>query len=309
MSNAPPPVALIIPSLDGHVDALLASARRQTLQPHEIAVVRGVRPNGRARNQGVARTSAPILVFVDDDAVLGDEHVIANLVAPLLADPSIGVTGAAKLLPPDAPAFQRWVAREVPRIEHAVVDAPLETNPDPPSFYCEITTTCCAMRREVFEQAGGFDEALVRGVDTEFFVRVRRLASPDPNQRATNRTPPPPASRSAPNYRFVLVPRTWAYHPAPATLAALLRKHWWYGVGHAQEVRRDPARARGRALRTPLHALAFVLFRTAIVLPNIFLPYSFAAPSWRPGFKPLKALTSYVGALGYVWGWYTTCAS
>src|SRR5207237_9217839 len=84
----------------------------------------------------------------------------------------------------------------------------------------------------------------------------------------------------------------------------LLRKHFLYGVGHAQEVRRDRSRARARALRTPLHAVAFVLFRTAILIPNIFLPYSFAAPSWRPGFKPLKALTSYVGALGYVFGWY-----
>jgi hypothetical protein len=107
-----------------------------------------------------------------------------------------------------------------------------------------------------------------------------------------------------PSYRLVLVPHTWAYHPAPASLRALLRKHFLYGLGHAQEVRRDRSRARGRALPTPLHAAAFVLFRTAILLPNVFLPYSFAAPSWRPGFKPLKALTSYVGALGYVWGWY-----
>lgn len=281
-----PQIALVIPALAGTPDALLESVRRQTLAPDELVVVRGVRPNGRARNQGVAQTSAPILVFVDDDAVLGDAHAIANLVAPLLADPGIGVTGAAKLLPPDAPWFQRWVAREVPRIEHPVVTQPLETNPDPPSFYCEITTTCCAMRRTVFAQAGGFDETLVRGVDTEFFVRLRRLG-----------------------YRFVLVPNTWAYHPAPANLRALLRKHFLYGVGHAQEVRRDPQRARGRQLRTPLHALAFIAFRTAIVLPNVFLPYSFAAPSWKPGFKPLKALTSYVGALGYVWGWYRAAAS
>ena len=281
-----PQIALVIPALAGTPDALLESVRRQTLAPDELVVVRGVRPNGRARNQGVAQTSAPILVFVDDDAVLGDAHVIANLVAPLLADPGIGVTGASKLLPPNAPWFQRWVAREVPRIEHPVVAQPLETNPDPPSFYCEITTTCCAMRRAVFEQAGGFNETLVRGVDTEFFVRLRRLG-----------------------YRFVLVPNTWAYHPAPANLRALLRKHFLYGVGHAQEVRRDPQRARGRQLRTPLHALAFIAFRTAIVLPNVFLPYSFAAPSWKPGFKPLKALTSYVGALGYVWGWYRAAAS
>src|SRR5215212_7074204 len=89
-------IALIIPSLGGDVEPLLASVRRQTLQPSEIEVVRGVRPNGRARNQGVAYTSAPLLMFVDDDAVLGDEHVIERLVAPLLADPSIGVTGASK---------------------------------------------------------------------------------------------------------------------------------------------------------------------------------------------------------------------
>jgi hypothetical protein len=292
--NDTPAVALIIPSLDGDVEPLLASVRRQTLQPAEVAVVRRVRPNGRARNQGVARTSAPLLVFVDDDAVLGDEHAIANLVAPLLADSTIGVTGASKLLPPDAPLFQRWAAREVPRIVHPVVERPLETTPDPPSFYCEITTTCCAMRRAVFEQAGGFDEALVRGVDTEFFVRLRRL-----NVRTFERSNVQPG-----HYRFILVPHTWTYHPAPSTLRALLGKQFLYGFGHAQEVRRDPSRTRGRALRTPLHALAFLAFRTAIVLPNIFLPYSFAAPSWRPGFKPLKALASYASALGSGWGWY-----
>jgi hypothetical protein len=291
-------IALIIPSLDGDVAPLLASVRRQTLQPTQIEVVRGVRPNGRARNQGVARTNAPLLVFVDDDAVLGDERVIERLVAPLLADPSIGVTGASKLLPPDAPWFQRWAAREVPRIIHPIVDQPLESNPDPPSFYCEITTTCCAMRRAVFDAAGGFDETLLRGVDTEFFVRVRRL-------RTESSFLSPQSSARSPRYRFVLVPHAWAYHPAPANLGALMRKHFLYGIGHAQEVRRDSSRARGRALPTPLHAAAFVLFRTAILLPNIFLPYSFAAPSWRLGFRPLKALTSYVGALGYVWGWYS----
>lgn len=290
-STVEPAIAVIIPSLDGEVEPLLASIRRQTLQAHEVIVVKGVRPNGRARNQGVAQSSAPLLVFIDDDAVLGDQHALANLIAPLLADPSIGVSGAAKLLPPDAPAFQRWVAREVPRIEHPVVHELLESNPDPPSYYCAITTTCAAMRREVFEQVGGFSDSLVRGVDTEFFVRVRRALS-------SNQQP----------YRLVQVPDTWTYHPAPATMAALLRKHFLYGMGFAQEVRADPSRARGRNLRTPLHAAAYLLFRSAILLPNMVLPYSFADPSWRPAFKPLKALVSYVSALGYLIGWYVRYA-
>jgi cellulose synthase/poly-beta-1,6-N-acetylglucosamine synthase-like glycosyltransferase len=281
MTSTPPMIALIIPSLHGQINELHASIEKQTVQPHQIEVAINIRPNGRARNVGVARTTGDMLVFVDDDAVLGDRHVIANLVQPLLEDSTIGVTGAAKLLPPHADAWQQRVGREVPRIEHPVVFTPLETNPDPPSYYCEITTTCCAMRREVFDQVGGFRTTLVRGVDTEFFVRVRRLG-----------------------YRFILVPHTWVYHPAPPTLYGLLRKHFLYGFGHAQEVRNDPQRARGRFLHTPLHAAVFLAFRTAIFVPNIFLPYSFATPSWKLGFKPLKALTSYVAALGYVWGWY-----
>lgn len=273
-------VAVVIPSLSGAAEATLASVRAQRAPIAQVEVVTGVRPNGRARNVGIARTTAEILVLIDDDAVLAQPDTIERLIAPL-TDLSVGVTGTSKLIPPDSTWFQRWVAREVPRIEHPVVQQPLETNPDPPSYYCEITTTCCALRREVFERAGGFDETLEQGVDTEFFVRVRRLG-----------------------YRFILVPQAWVWHPAPATLGALLRKQWRYGLGHAQEVRRDLSRARGRALLTPVHALAYLLFRTVILLPNVFLPYSFAAPNWKPGFKPLKALASYVSALGYVYGWY-----
>jgi hypothetical protein len=200
---------VIIPSLDGDVAPLLASIHRQTRRPAEIEVVRGVRPNGRARNVGVSRTSAPLLVFVDDDAVLGDQRVIERLVAPLLDDPSIGVSGASKLLPPGAPWFQRWVAREVPRIVHPIVDQPLESNPDPPSFYCEITTTCCAMRREVFDAAGGFDERLIRGVDTEFFVRVRRMGDGGLGMGDWGALTIPHTPYPIPYYRFLLVPHTW----------------------------------------------------------------------------------------------------
>jgi glycosyltransferase involved in cell wall biosynthesis len=299
-----PAIAVIIPALNSSPAALVASLANQTLQPLEVEVILGVRPNGRARNLGVARTTAEFLVFIDDDAQVGDATLLQRLVDPLLADPTIGVSGAAKLLPPDAPPFQRWVGREVPRIEHPIVAVLTETNPDPPSYYCEITTTCCAMRREVFEQVGGFSEELVRGVDTEFFVRVRRAEwteAGDPDELGN----PDRGSQSAPTqYHLVLAPHTWVYHPAPASLPALLRKQFWYGAGHAQEVRADPSRARGRFFDTRWHALAFLLFRTAIVLPNVFLPYSYANPSWRVGFKPLKALASYVSAIGYVWGWY-----
>jgi GT2 family glycosyltransferase len=268
---------VVVPSLTGEVDAVLASIASQTVQPDEVEVVRGVRPSGRARNVGVARTAAPVVVFADDDAVLGDELTIANLLRPLAADPGIGVVGAARLLPPTSSRFQRMVARQVPRIEQPVVPVVTESNPPTERFgSTAVTTTCCAVRREVLEACGGFDEDLVRGVDSELFVRVRQAG-----------------------HRIVLAPHTWAYHPAPATLGRLLAKHFWYGVGYAQEVQRHPQRAAGRA-----HPARHLAVRTAFLPLHVFLPYSHAEGSWRPGCKPLRALASYAAAVGYVFGRY-----
>lgn len=275
-------VAVVVPSLTGEVGPLLASLGRQTLQPAEREVVVGVVPSGRARNLGAARTSAPVLVFVDDDARLPRPDTLARLVAPLRDDPSVAVAGTAKLLPPESSAFQRAVARQVPRIEHHVVDRLTESNPPVGRHgYTEVTTTCCAVRRPVFEACGGFDDQLVRGVDSEFFHRVR-----------------------AGGHRLFLAPGTWVEHPAPATLAGLVGKHFWYGVGYAQEVQREPGRGAGRRLRTPVHGAGYLLLRTLALVPHAFVPYSYAGPSWRPGFKPLKALASYAAAAGYVYGWY-----
>jgi cellulose synthase/poly-beta-1,6-N-acetylglucosamine synthase-like glycosyltransferase len=280
--TGPLDVAVVIPSLSGAADGVLASVGRQSPRPAEVQVVAGVRPSGRARNLGAARTTAPVLVFVDDDAVLGSDDTLARLVEPLHADPTLAVTGAAKLLPPGSSWFQRRVAREVPRIEHPVVDRVVEADPQSTGpGYTDVTTTCCAIRRAVFEDVGGFDETLLRGVDTELFHRLQRRG-----------------------HRLVMAPGAWTWHPAPATLGALLAKHFLYGVGYSQEVRRDPTWAAGRYLRTPAHAAAYLALRTVVLVPNVFVPWSHSAPSWRPGVKPLKALSSYAAALGYVYGWY-----
>ena len=280
-SAAGPRVALIVPALEGGAPGLEDDAKRQTRVPDQVIVVRNVRPNGRARNEGVRQSDAELLVFVDDDARLGNPELIEQLLAPL-ADPTIGITGSAKLLPADAPRFQRWVAQQVPRIEHAVVTAPLESNPPTQGHgYSSITTTCAAMRREVWEKSGGFSETLFRGVDTEFFSRVRRMG-----------------------YRFVQVPHAYVTHPAPATFSKLLRKHFKYGIGFAQEVRRDRSKAGWRYLRTPLHAAAYLLLRTVLIVPHTFIAYSGDDKSPRLAFRPLGALASYAAALGYVSGWY-----
>ena len=276
-------VSVVIPAMTDRLDALRRSIDEQTVRPDQVEVVLRVRPNGRARNVGARRTDGDVLVFIDDDAVLGHPRTIENMLRPMRDDPdgTIGVTGASKLLPPDAPWFQRRVAYEIPRIEHPVVDRDVETNPSLDSYgFSELTTTCCAVRRSAFDAVGGFSEELVQAEDTEFFFRLR-----------------------AAGYRFFLCADTWAYHPAPSSLGRLLRKYYQMGIGHAQEAKLNPERRVGLAFRPRWLAYVYLLVRTAILLPNVFVPYSFAHPHMGIGFKPIKALASYVNAWGYVRGY------
>ena len=282
MKSHTPLVSIIVPSISGETSELENSIGRQDYPSYRVYIVRNVRPNGRARNEGVRGSEGEMLVFIDDDAILAHDSVISNLVKPLVDDKTIGVAGAGRVVPPEAPWFQRRVAKEIPRIENPIADEPLETNPPLKGRgFSEVTTTCCAMRRETFEKVGGFSERLIRGVDTEFFYRVRLL-----------------------DYRFILVPRTWVYHPAPSSLPKLLSKYFLYGVGHSQEAKVNPEREMGFNFKSGWHALGYLILRTLILIPNIFIPYSYSYRKAEISFRPLKALASYASALGYVWGWY-----
>lgn len=101
----------------------------------------------------------------------------------------------------------------------------------------------------MLEASDVFDEDLVRGIDSEFFVRVCQGGD-----------------------RLVLAPRTWTFHPAPATLGRLVHKHFFYGIGYAQEVQRHPERAAGRSLTTPAHAAVYVAVRTAMLPVHAMSP-------------------------------------
>jgi GT2 family glycosyltransferase len=292
-SDLRPFISVIIPSIRGETPELEHRLAEQSWQPDDIQVIYGVSPNGRARNQGVSATRAndpnrddQILVFIDDDALPGASRLIEALVKPLLngrnrKTNSIGVTGAARVLPPDATRFQRRVAAEIPRTTNPVPDKPIETNPPLKGYgHSFITTTCCATWYSVFESAGKFSEVLPSGVDTDFFYRVRKCG-----------------------YRFIMVPDVFVEHPAPKNLRALLKKYYWYGIGYGLEAQRRPDQGMGPRLPTVFHQVAFLLVAALWLLPNMFILYSYSYPRFEFGFRPIKALSTFGVACGYVTGW------
>lgn len=211
--NGIPKVSVIIPSLDGHregnVPRLLDDLKKQTFRDFEVIVSKGISPNGRARNEGVKKAKGEIFVFIDDDVVIGTDKLIENLIRPFGEDSTIGVTGASQLITEDSNAFQRRVAREFPRVYFPVVDKITETD--------MVSHMCLCVPRKVYEEVGGESDFLPGGTDPDFKARIRKAG-----------------------YKVVVVPHTWAYHPAAKNLSVLLKRSFQAGKDSAWVAKYHP---------------------------------------------------------------------
>jgi O-antigen biosynthesis protein len=131
-------------------------------------------------NVGALHASGDVLVFLNDDMEALSDGVIEHLIAPL-AEEGVGATGAKLLF-------------EGSRIQHAGVSYGSgtiahqyyrESHPASIGYYGELwvnrevsalTGACLAVRREVFEQVGGFYEGLpVNFNDVDFGQKIRHL--------------------------------------------------------------------------------------------------------------------------------------
>lgn len=204
--SAQPSVSVVIPhfssSRSENLSGLLQDLKTQTFQAIEIILVKGVSPQGRAINQGVREAQGKILVIIDDDSRLGHARVIENLVQTLRRDPTIGMAGASIIPSERDNWFQRRAAQEFPRYQMTIVKEVTESDlPGHP---------CVAFPMEAFMKAGREREDILRGLDPDLRVRIRKAG-----------------------YRVVLVPDTWAHHPLPSSIGKFVRTFLRNGYGSA----------------------------------------------------------------------------
>lgn len=188
------------------------------------------------RNVGVAETDGTLVCFLDDDAELADDTVLAGAAERFAADERLGIV-SLRLVDPEGRPGQR---RHVPRLR---VGDPGRSSP--------VTTFlggACVVRRAVLDDVGGFPEDFFyaheelslawRAIDAGWRIRYEAdLVVRHPSQ---------PASRH---------PRFWYLQARNRVLLA--RRHLplplavpyvglWAGLSLA---RADSREARGRALR------------------------------------------------------------
>lgn len=184
---------------------------RQTFQDFDVHVITGDNRQGRAINEGVRRSGGELIAIMDDDIELGDERVLANLIALVDSDRTVGIAGASCPIPPDSTPFQRAALIQIPRRFFPVVSRATDSD--------MVQHGCLVLARDLFRRIGGEDEDLVRGLDPILRHRVRELG-----------------------LRVVVAPGTWFYHRPPRTAAALLRMYCRNGRGSGLATRHFPDR-------------------------------------------------------------------
>ncbi len=133
-----------------------------------------------ARNQGASRAADSVryLVFIDNDLTVRSRGWLNMLATVLDADPELGMVGPKLVYPFDPHPIQCaggavtrggrvvFLGRGEPR-EHPEFNRPHDVQ-------CLISA-CCMVRRQVFEQAGGFDEWFnpVEYEDIDLCYRIR----------------------------------------------------------------------------------------------------------------------------------------
>jgi GT2 family glycosyltransferase len=178
-----PEVAVVIGNFQGahFIEECLQSLDRQTLRPREIVVIdagstdggdalardlgatviaesnRGI---GSLYNRGAAETTAPFVLFLNNDVSL-DEHCLGRLVAALDAHPDAFAADPRQRDWPDAKDIhRRTTLGRGPLLRQPLPGFAIDQN----TAADRITTTVMAngaamlVRRERFEELGGFDE-------------------------------------------------------------------------------------------------------------------------------------------------------
>lgn len=194
-------ISIIIPCKDPEADisSLVSDIETQVVSGEkEIIRVDGISPAGKARNLGAQKAKGQILVFIDADIRLKGVDLLAKLAEVISKDEKIAIATASIDIPLEASFFEKNYANQVSHCRTPQVSSITDAG--------VAGSHCCAILKETFDRAQGFNVNLPRGQDPEFSYRLRQLG-----------------------FRTVLTPDTMTYHHQPKNLKELIKIHFRNG--------------------------------------------------------------------------------
>ncbi len=181
-------ISVIIPTYQAGppLKELLHRLRKQTFPPDEIIVVdsssddgtpglaaaegasvfsvqKSEFDHGGTRNYAAGLARGDILVFMTQDAMPADEHLLERLTEPLLRDERISSVYARQLARPDAKTLERLARSYNYPPESSVKDKSDLAKLGVKTFFC--SNVCAAVRRDIYNEVGRFPEPVIFNED------------------------------------------------------------------------------------------------------------------------------------------------
>jgi glycosyltransferase involved in cell wall biosynthesis len=154
----------IIAVADGSLDS--AEIEKMAARWQEVVVTQAKKTGvNSARNHGAALASRDVIWFLDDDVVVPDEQAILGLLSFHFEKAEIAAVGGAYLTPPDASPVEHGYNLLSSLWRHASGENENEA----------FLGGCLAVRKSIFFELGGFDEAIQHGgAETGFVHQLRK---------------------------------------------------------------------------------------------------------------------------------------
>lgn len=189
-------ISVIIPALNAEKElpGLLKALSEQTLRADEIIVTdsesedrtrqvaeaEGARvipvlrkdfDHGGTRDAALRASEGDIVVFMTQDAVPADEHLLENLIRPL-SEEGVAVVCGRQLPKETATRVERLVRTfNYPAESHVRSEADVEKM-EIKAFFC--SDVCAAYNREIWTELGGFEHPLKTNEDMFFAAKAIR---------------------------------------------------------------------------------------------------------------------------------------
>lgn len=187
-------VSVVLPTLNGASDAkrLVSSLAEQTVGPLEVIVLdseseddttrifaeagahvrtvsRASFSHGHVRNVGASQATAPILVFMTQDAVPSSKATLERLCRPLL-DGRASASYARQVPRSSATPLERFARSSNYPDKSRIVQVEQAGSWGIRSIF--FSNACSAIRRDAFESVGGFPETTIMNEDMLIAARL-----------------------------------------------------------------------------------------------------------------------------------------
>lgn len=119
--------------------------------------------HGGTRKKAAVLSDADFMVFMTQDALPADEHLIKNLIRPLLENPMVGACYARQLARPDCSCLETYTRSFNYPETSSVKWEKDKSQYGIKTYFC--SNVCAAYKKAVYDEIGGFTERAIFNED------------------------------------------------------------------------------------------------------------------------------------------------